>query len=60
MTDTLRHELSPFGVTVLTLMAGVVESKLFENQKDFSLREGSLFNPIESIIAKTASGEALP
>lgn len=57
IVDTLRTELSPFGVRVLNVMTGAVSSRTLDAGKDFQLPEGSIYKPIESQIAARARGE---
>jgi NAD(P)-dependent dehydrogenase (short-subunit alcohol dehydrogenase family) len=58
-SETLRMELAPLGVSVLTIMAGVVDSKFHANET-FALPEGSRYAPIQDIIAGWASGASKP
>ncbi|KAI6088059.1 oxidoreductase [Hypoxylon rubiginosum] len=60
LSETLRLELSPFGVNVTTIMAGAVVSHFHDNEPQFRLPEGSYYAPIESIIAGWASGKSKP
>ncbi|KAL1878229.1 hypothetical protein Daus18300_002146 [Diaporthe australafricana] len=60
MSDTLRLELSPFGVSVVTVMAGVVDSEFHANDPDFELPPSSRYAPIKDAIASWASGKAKP
>lgn len=60
ISETLRLELSPFGVSVVTIMAGVVNSEFHANDSDFELPMNSRYAPIKDIIASWASGEAKP
>ena len=49
-SDTLRVELAPFGVRVVTIITGSVSSRLFEiNTK---VPEGSLYYPLKERIEK--------
>ncbi|CAG8952177.1 hypothetical protein HYFRA_00000916 [Hymenoscyphus fraxineus] len=59
LSETLRLELSPFGVEVTTIMGGVVDSKFHAND-EFTLPANSRYASIEEIIASWASGEAKP
>ncbi|ROT42885.1 NAD(P)-binding protein [Sodiomyces alkalinus F11] len=59
-SETLRLELSPFGVSVVTIMAGVVDSHFHANDSNFVLPEGSRYAPIQEIIAGWASGASKP
>ncbi|EMR62659.1 putative short-chain dehydrogenase reductase family protein [Eutypa lata UCREL1] len=60
ISETLRLELSPFGVSVATVMAGVVASHFHDNEPGFKLPEGSRYAFIEDIIAGWASGKSKP
>jgi len=63
-SETLRLELEPFGVSVLTLMPGAVKSQWFQNNHsagaDWELPEGSRYVPIEETIRRTVDGRAQP
>ncbi|KAI1108025.1 dehydrogenase with different specificitie [Nemania sp. NC0429] len=59
-SETLRLELSPFGVTVATVMAGAVESHFHDNEAGFSLPPTSRYAPIEDIIGGWVSGTSNP
>ncbi|KAF2095921.1 short-chain dehydrogenase/reductase [Rhizodiscina lignyota] len=51
--DTLRVELAPLGVKVVTIMTGAVKSQLFENQDAKNkLPEGSLYALLKERIEK--------
>lgn len=60
ISETLRLELSPFGVDVITIMAGVVDSQFHANDTDFGLPPNSRYTAIKDIMAGWASGEAKP
>ncbi|KAK8059256.1 NAD(P)-binding protein [Apiospora saccharicola] len=59
LSETLRLELAPLGVTVVAIMLGVIDSHFHQNDQ-FDLPPGSLYAPIEKIIAGWASGESKP
>lgn len=59
ISETLRLELQPFGVTVVTLMAGTIKSHFHANDS-FALPSSSRYVPIEDVIAGWANGESLP
>ncbi|TGJ77609.1 hypothetical protein E0Z10_g10668 [Xylaria hypoxylon] len=59
-SETMRLELSPFGVTVVTIMAGAVDSHFHNNDSGFALPSGSRYAPIEEIIAGWADGSSKP
>ncbi|OJD32602.1 short-chain dehydrogenase reductase family [Diplodia corticola] len=54
--ETLRLELQPFGVRVITVVSGAVESKVFNNGVPLRLPAGSLYRPAEKEIAARAAG----
>ncbi|KXT02340.1 hypothetical protein AC578_169 [Pseudocercospora eumusae] len=58
ITDTLRMELAPFGVKVVTLMTGAIKSEISkkENVSEWRLPDSSRYKSIESDIAKTYQG----
>ncbi|KAI1121119.1 dehydrogenase with different specificitie [Nemania abortiva] len=59
-SETMRLELSPFGVAVVTIMAGTVDSHFHDNDSEFALPPGSRYAPIEEIIAGWADGSSKP
>jgi len=60
ISDTLRLELSPFGVSVITVMPGVINSEFHVNDSGFDLPPNSRYAPIKDTIVSWASGEAKP
>ncbi|KAK7741061.1 hypothetical protein SLS53_005126 [Cytospora paraplurivora] len=65
LSETLRLELSPFGVSVLTVLVGIVDSHFHANDiasngTGFKLPPDSRYAAIEDIIAGWASGESKP
>ncbi|KAK8093405.1 hypothetical protein PG997_000090 [Apiospora hydei] len=56
MAETLRHELKPFGVDVMEIVTGAVQSKGQTHFDDFVLPEGSVYKPIEYVIKARAQG----
>lgn len=61
LSETLRLELGPFGVSVVTILPGVIDSNLHVNDaKDFEIPATSRYMAIKSIIASWANGEAQP
>ncbi|KAL1647096.1 hypothetical protein SLS58_002867 [Diplodia intermedia] len=54
--ETLRLEMQPLGVRVITVVTGAVESKVFDNGGGFRSPEGSLYAPAEKEIAAHADG----
>jgi len=49
-SETMRLELRPLGVNVITAMVGMVESKFHDNMGEPQLKEGSLYKPAEKWI----------
>ncbi|KAI0484179.1 oxidoreductase [Xylariaceae sp. FL0804] len=60
ISDTLRLELSPFGITVISIMTGVVDTSFHANEPSFGLPSSSRYTEIEGIIAGWAKGESKP
>ena len=60
MSETLRLELAPLGVTVITAMVGSVESNIHVNDSWQGLPETSRYKSVEAQAAKTASGDIGP
>ena len=57
ISETLRPELAPFGVKVLTIMTGAVKTNTLAEGKNFKLPPSSLYSSIEKVIAARAMGE---
>jgi 1-acylglycerone phosphate reductase len=49
-SETMRLELKPLSVNVITAMVGMVESKFHDNLAEPQLREGSIYKPAEKWI----------
>ncbi|EGR47349.1 uncharacterized protein TRIREDRAFT_64720 [Trichoderma reesei QM6a] len=60
ISETLRLELSPFGVSVVTVMLGTVATPFHANEPVPELPAGSYYASISETIAKWAKGEAGP
>ncbi|KAL8723688.1 MAG: hypothetical protein Q9181_007229 [Wetmoreana brouardii] len=60
LSETLRLELAPLGVTVITGMLGSVDSNFHANDSWQVLPESSRYKTVESQIAKTAEGKIGP
>ena len=67
LTDVMRLELAPWGISVVDLKTGSVESRFFDNNnnnnnnnnnKDLALPRGSIYAPIETEIAQLTAGQA--
>jgi 1-acylglycerone phosphate reductase len=52
LSDRLRLELSPFGVTIITVGAGGLATGFVGNRPPVLVPEGSLYKPIEGEIMK--------
>ncbi|RAL13417.1 SDR family oxidoreductase [Aspergillus homomorphus CBS 101889] len=53
--ETLRLELAPFGVRVVTIMSGVVGTNIFTRHPELNF-EGSMYEPATEGIRKMAAG----
>ncbi|KAI2925485.1 hypothetical protein CBS147320_6178 [Aspergillus niger] len=60
LSETLRLELAPLGVSVATLMIGTVTTPFHANEPRFTLPPGSRYAAITGTISRWASGEASP
>ncbi|XXH01663.1 hypothetical protein Hte_008023 [Hypoxylon texense] len=61
LSETLRLELAPFGVSVITILPGVIDSKLHVNNgTSFNIPPNSRYTAIKDIIAGWAKGESQP
>ncbi|TLS30007.1 hypothetical protein PpBr36_02676 [Pyricularia pennisetigena] len=59
LSETLRLEMAPLGVRVITAMVGVVGTKIFVNSGEFVLPPGSRYKSVEKEIGKQSRGEEL-
>ena len=57
ISDTLRMELAPFSVKVVTVMTGAVGSRTLATEKQFKVPSTSRYRSIEKEIAERARGE---
>ena len=57
MAETLRLELAPFHVKVLSVVTGALKTMGQTHFDDWKLPEGSLYSPIESTIKDRARGQ---
>lgn len=55
--ETLRLELAPFDVKVITCVTGVVKTNMMSNSAKYDLPAGSLYAPIAKYISARANGE---
>ncbi|KAK7955734.1 oxidoreductase [Apiospora aurea] len=56
----MRLELEPFGVTVVTLMPGAIDTHLHDNKPSFRMPEKSRYAAIKDLIAGWANGKLKP
>ena len=55
LSDSLRLELQPFGITVVDLRTGVIRTNLIKNLKELkqpSLPKGSIYEPAKETVEK--------
>lgn len=55
LSETLRLEMAPFGVTVLAVTTGAVKTNGQTYSKDWKLPADSIYKPIEDMIAARSS-----
>ena len=60
LSETLRLELAPLGVTVITGMLGSIESNIHVNDSWQGVPESSRYKSVEAQIAKVAEGNVGP
>ncbi|KAI2827598.1 hypothetical protein CBS147343_4924 [Aspergillus niger] len=60
LSETLRLEVAPLGVSVATLMIGTVTTPFHANEPRFTLPPNSRYAAIAETISRWASGEASP
>jgi 1-acylglycerone phosphate reductase len=61
VTDTLRLELAPFGVSMLTVVTGAVKASGQTYFDDLELPKGSLYKTIrETIISRAQGNDGVP
>ena len=61
LSDSLRLELQPFGITVVDLRTGLIRTNLIKNQNDSkkpSLPEGSIYEPAREAVEKALRQDA--
>ncbi|KAI0469718.1 hypothetical protein GGR56DRAFT_662043 [Xylariaceae sp. FL0804] len=56
LSETLRMELRPLGVRVVTAMVGEVDTQFYNRKNSFSLKPESRYKSIEGIIWKQSTG----
>ncbi|MCJ1392998.1 hypothetical protein MMC18_005870 [Xylographa bjoerkii] len=59
-SETLRLELAPFDINVITAMLGVVKSNLHVNSAEYSLPLGSMYKSVEQNITDSDLGKDVP
>lgn len=57
MAETLRLELAPFHVKVLSVVTGALKTNIQAHFDDWKLPEGSLYGPVEPTIRDRARGQ---
>lgn len=57
LSESLRIELEPLGVRVLTIMLGQVSTQMYSNTVAFHLPEGSPYDKIAGTIASQSRGD---
>ncbi|KAJ7273386.1 hypothetical protein C8J57DRAFT_1597803 [Mycena rebaudengoi] len=60
LSDTMRLEFSPFGVSVITIMVGVVTTPFHANEPQLVLPPTSRYAAIKDTISRWATGQAGP
>jgi len=56
-SETLKLELQPLGVRTITLMAGMVKTKIHDNVPEVALPENSYYQPVEDKVKATTAVE---
>jgi short-subunit dehydrogenase len=59
LSETLRHELSPFGVSVICLQVGGVDTNFDARTTEFSLPSNSYYAAIKDDIAESFAEEVV-
>ncbi|KAG0652607.1 Cyclochlorotine biosynthesis T [Hyphodiscus hymeniophilus] len=59
LSDQLRLELSPFGVTCICVVTGAIKTKFFENSPGIKLPADSIYAPGKDIIEPIAAGSSV-
>ena len=57
ITDTLHLELAPFGVKVVTVNTGAINTNILSTGANFELPANSIYKSVEKEIAARARGE---
>lgn len=56
VTDTLRLEMQPFGIQVVDLRSGLINTNIINNANEGVLPEDSIYAPAREVFDKTLSG----
>ncbi|KAK8063258.1 hypothetical protein PG996_007910 [Apiospora saccharicola] len=56
ISESLRHELQPFGVKVLTVIVGAIKTNIFNNRPEYELPQGSRYEPVRKEVAARIAG----
>jgi 1-acylglycerone phosphate reductase len=56
LSDQLRLELAPFGVSCICVITGAIKTKFFDNAPDIKLPADSIYAPAKDIIEDIAGG----
>lgn len=57
LSETLRIEMEPLGVRIVTAMVGEVESQIYSSSSTYKLPTGSYYTDVEDHIVEQASGK---
>lgn len=57
LTESLRVELSPFGIRVINLLTGGVQSTFYQNSNDAKLPANSIYNLAKEAIERPMNGD---
>ncbi|EAW07079.1 putative short-chain dehydrogenase/reductase [Aspergillus clavatus NRRL 1] len=57
LSETMRIEMEPLGVRVITAMVGEVETKIYHNGRSLQLPQESYYRTVQHIIADQAAGK---
>lgn len=60
ISECMRHELAPFGVSVVTIMTGLVTSNFHNNNTATQLPQNSRYAVVGKTIEEWTSGRAIP
>ena len=59
MGETLRLELAPFEMRVVTVVTGAVESNVMSHADNFFLPEDSSYRPLTKTVEQVAKGKSI-